>query len=320
MKSLIILSALLLAGFAAADPIKTDILTLTEDFYLEDLVVYTGENEITNIVVPLNSINFNDHTDLENFDVYVFFVEADKGLYVLKNNVATKVLDNGKDVASSMDDSTQVFIGATDGIYTFNAEKKTAEKYGTLTDNIKNILVTNGTDEIFILTEDKVFYKVTEEGTKKEEITNVKDAIQVVLDPLNNLYFVDSKKHVYVKSFEDGTVRKVKGVPANPKFVELLRPPAIVDDGVPFISGKKVYDVHANATAEFTGLVLTSKPSAYAVEATLVLYFAHDKKIYQYSVVDIINSTAEMMGQVKSFIEDKAPQVKEAAQKKSIRL
>ncbi|MBR0581409.1 hypothetical protein HF286_19770, partial [Bacillus altitudinis A23-8] len=71
------------------------------------------------------------------------------------------------------DQSKEVYFAASDGIYRFNEQEKKAEKYGTVTDNTIAIAVINGTNDFYILTAENVVYKVTDDGTRKEEITNV---------------------------------------------------------------------------------------------------------------------------------------------------
>ncbi|XP_063835347.1 uncharacterized protein LOC135084497 [Ostrinia nubilalis] len=189
MNTLATFTALLLVGLASTKP-TTNVHTLdiNEAFFPEAFVIYRGEKDITNIVVPVNSINFDytvdedapidlDEINLE--DIYVFFIEEGKGLFVLQNKQATKLLENGNDISASSDESKEVYFAASDGIYRFNEQKKKAEKYGTVTDNTIAIAVINGTNDFYILTAENVVYKVTNDGTRKEEITNVKNAQQI---------------------------------------------------------------------------------------------------------------------------------------------
>ncbi|XP_028166840.1 uncharacterized protein LOC114357431 [Ostrinia furnacalis] len=263
------ITILLLVGLLTAE-----CFTVDKNWFNENSVVYTGENEITKISVPMI---FNSMKNDGSFDLYVFFIEAQKGLYVLKNQKVTKLFANGADVAESSNGT--VYLAATDGIYTFNAEKNTAEKYGSLTDNVISIAVANGTQEIYIITKDKVLFKVTDEGNSKVEITEVKDAVDMVFDLFSNLYFVDTKKQVFVRS-HDGNVTKVTGLPENPSVVKLFRgksyaAPIFVDD--------KVYVVNFDGTTEFHNTTFSISPTAVSFE-TCLFHLARNKKIYKYGL------------------------------------
>ncbi|KAL0859778.1 hypothetical protein ABMA27_010134 [Loxostege sticticalis] len=281
-------TALLLVGLATAAPVNDEVFHLTSDWFPDNFVVYTGENEITNIVVPVNTLNFKrDTVSAISDNIYIFFVEANKGIFLLKNKTATKLLDNGNYISAPRDHSKDVFFAASDGIYTFNAEKKTAEKYGSLTDNIISIEVANKTNEIYILTVDHILYKVTEDGNHKEEITNVKDAQQIALDSFNNLYYVDSKKHMYARLQIGGAVKKVKNLPDDPTYIKLLRPPVVLNHLVPVIADEKGFMVK-DGTAEIPEIIFDIKPTAYSVEASLILYLGHNNKIYEYQLLNIL--------------------------------
>ncbi|XP_063835363.1 uncharacterized protein LOC135084523 [Ostrinia nubilalis] len=223
----------------------------------EDAVVYPRKNYIMKIVVPLNSMTLND-TD----NKYLFYIDAQKGLYVEKNGEVTKLLTNVVDIAATMYNSTKVYLAATDGIYTFKAKDRIAEKYGSLTDNVISIAVTSDTEEIYIITKEKVLYKVTDGGNSKVEIANVKDALGMALDGMNNLYFVDGKKQVFVRS-TDGIVTKVKGLPENPTVVKLIKGFGSSMSVSLFIDNI-MYRVYFNGTSEFANFnsfnTLSAKP------------------------------------------------------------
>ncbi|XP_028157643.1 uncharacterized protein LOC114350887, partial [Ostrinia furnacalis] len=203
------------------------------NLFSEESVTYTGEKDFTKLVVIFIREPFKDGEATSAYEkIHVFFIEEGKGLFVLKNKQITNLLENGNDISTTYDiNNTQLYFAASDGIYSFNNQEKKAEKYGTLTDNTVAVAKYWGTNDLYILTTDNVVYKVTEDGTKKEEITNVKDAQQIVLDSANNLYFVDSKKHVYVRLDVDGTVMSIIGLPANPT-VQIMRAPDIIKDAV----------------------------------------------------------------------------------------
>ncbi|XP_068624411.1 uncharacterized protein [Battus philenor] len=296
---------------------ESDRLTITKHFYPDSFVVYKGKHDIVNILVPLNSLNFDEDSEdddtSDDDNTTVFFVEADKdakgkridrGLYVLKGGKATKILDNGRDAAASSDNSKEVFFGAQDGIYTYNQKDNTAVKYGSVTDSIIGIAKENITDAIYILTEDNIVYKVTESGEKKEKVENVDGALEIVLDYSDNLYYYGADKQPYVLT-ADG-VQKINGLPEHPKSVRLVKPPFVIEEGVPFISDNEVYFIYPNGTSEVTGFDFkpNAKPTAYGIEATLIQYYGYNKKIYEYNILAILLN--EAIDELKNFLETKS--------------
>lgn len=273
-----------LIGLAATAPVTDsdddEKLTVNSELFIDEFVVYTSEHEIVSLTVPLNAVNFDEDSDDSssedtNTDVTVFFVEADvndkgekdyKGLYSLKNGKATKVLETGTDASATNDDTSEVYLSAKDGIYVFDAKTNKAIKYGTVTDSLIGIVKTNGSDVLYVLTEDHDVYKVSEAGNKKEKLEEVKDAQQIVLDYSNNLYFYSKDKVPYVVT-ESG-VKKITGLAENPAYVQLIKPPFIIEDGAIFTSDDKVYIIYVNGTSEITDFILQAKPTAYAPEAT----------------------------------------------------
>lgn len=319
MNTLAALTVLLLSGLVSSAPFSDDVVTVTTDFFPDSLAIYTSQYDIVNLFCPLNSLNFDEEADIQSLDgnnIHLFFVEADtvngeteyKGLYVLKNKKATKLLENGRDFAATTDDSKKVFLAATDGIYVYNATTNVAEKYGTVADSLIGIAIVSESDHIYVLTKDSVLYKVSDEGKVKEEIPEVKDATQIVLDFENNLFYTDSKKQVYVRK-EDGTITKIKGIPSNPTFSKLIRPPFAVEEGVIYVGGKKVYSLLPNGTSQFENVILKSKPSAFSLEATLLQYYAFEKKIYEYNILAIILGEIEFE-EIKEQLENKTEDIK----------
>lgn len=320
-------SVFLLAGLVSSNPVS-EVLTIDEEFFPDSLVVYTSQHDIVNLFLPLNSLNFEEDTNIDSVgvdDISLFFIEADivndvpdyKGLYLLKNNASTLLLENARDFAASCDGNKNAYFAATDGIYVYNAEKNEAEKYGTLTDSFIGIAVGTESEFIYALSEDHILYKVTNDGTSKEVISDVKDAVQIMTDLENNLYFIDGKKSVYVKKGD--SVTKIKGLPHNPTFSRLIRPPFVLDAGVPYISGKKVFNVYPNGTSEYVNLILKEKPTAYSTEGTLIQYYAYDKKIYKYNLLELI--LGEFLSELKSALEEKADDIRQMGSnpKKAIR-
>lgn len=203
-------------GFISANPIVEPHVdfTIDEDFYPKELLKYEAKHEIVNLLFPINSINFNESDSSESNSIesedeaVIFFVEADitddgkridQGLYVLKGNKATKLLDHGRDAAASIDNDKSVFFGAKDGIYKYEDDK--TEKYGSITDSIIQI-AKEKEDVLYILTEDHELYKVTEAGNKKEKVEDVDKPQEFVIDNSGNIYFYCSDKVIKVRTNE----------------------------------------------------------------------------------------------------------------------
>lgn len=308
----IFIFGLLFANTLAAPTTKDDDdkLIIDQDFFPNELAVYTGEHDIVSIMVPLNALNFEDDDDEDSdSDVVAFFVEADinngvkdyKGLYMLKGGQAIKLLDQGTDAAAANDDTKTAYFSAPDGIYVYDGKKNTTEKYGTVTENLIGIAKENDTGVIYVLTKDNILYKVTEDGTKKEKVENVADAQEIVLDFNNNLYYYGSDKKPYV--LNSGVKTAITGLPENPSSVKLIRPPFIIEDGVPFLVDDELYIIYANGTSETTDIKTQLKPTAYAPEATLIVYLSYNKKIYEYNILVLLLS--EVLNQIKEYLDEK---------------
>ncbi|KAJ2943048.1 hypothetical protein O0L34_g18736 [Tuta absoluta] len=306
--NLSVLLGFLLVGLALSAPTANDDkLVVDEEFFPDSLKIYEGQHDIVKIFVPINKLNFENDTDIT-----IFFVTADKegdekfyqGLYAKKGDTVTKLLDNGRDVTAPVDeDSEDAYFAAKDGIYRFNAEQNKAEKYGTLDDELISIVMVNATDGIYVLTADKKVYKITEDGTKKEEVENVKDAEQIVLDYSGNLFYVDSYKKVFVVN-GDG-VTEITSLPENFSKITLIRPPFVFESGIPVVIDKDAYTLHANGTLENEDVKIDVDITAYSMEATLMQYYAREKKIYEYNIVALVfvNVIEQLSEFVKEFEE-----------------
>ncbi|XP_041985863.1 uncharacterized protein LOC121738092 [Aricia agestis] len=326
---------LLVVGLAAAAPTskEDEDIVIDEEFYPSEWVKYTSEHDIVSLLVPINSLNFDENDSSESnskeedVDVVLFFSEADiidgkkdyKGVSVIKKNKVTKLLENGRDMAASGDDSKLVFIGASDGIYVYKDEKTAVEKYGSINDDIYGIAKEKDGDIMYILTANKEVFKVSDNGNKKEKLEGVK-AEQMVLDYSNNLYFSDSDKQVYVRTSEG--IKKIEGLPANPKFIQLLRPAFVMDDMVPVVVDETSYLAYSNGTSE-TGDITFKKPkyrpTAYSMEAAIIQYYAIDKHIYEYNMLAILLGT--MLEEIKNFLGNQKSTIEEisSSRKASVR-
>ncbi|CAH2098620.1 unnamed protein product [Euphydryas editha] len=333
MKILTSLAVISLVGLVLSAPTNDDDekLIITKSMFKKELVKYSGSHEIVNLLLPINSLNFDENDSSESDsnsnesdddDLILFFVEADvdsegkyvdQGLYVLKKGQATKLLDHGRDAAASSDNSTQVFFGAADGIYVYNKEKNSADKYGTVTDSIIGIAKESTGDIIYILTENHEVYKVSNKGTTKEKIDDIVNAKQIVLDTSNNIYFYSDDKKPYVRT--PTGVKKIEGLPESPSSVTLVKPPFLIEDGAVFVVENVVYVIYANGSSEQAGFEFKpkAKPSAYAPEAALIQYYALDKKIYEFNVLALLIS--DIVDELKEFLNEKEEDIKSISKK-----
>lgn len=326
--------AILLIGACLAAPASDkddDTVQVSKGFFVQEFVKYTSEHDIVKIVVPLNSINF-DLSSSESGDAMdhltIIFVESDvdekgdhvyKGLYSLKDGKAKKLLENGRDAASSADNSKLVFIGASDGIHVYDEKENKVEKYGTITDSIINIAKEKTGDVMYILTEDHVVYKVTNGGTKKEKMEDIVNAKQLIIDHTNNLYFYSDDKVPYVRT-ADG-VKKIEGLPANPTSVTLARPPVLFYDSALFVSDNTVYLIYTNGTCEPAGFEMDAdaRPTAYAPEAAIMQYYGYNKKIYEFNIMSIILQPAlDALDELNDFLSDKTDDIRAYSSKTRI--
>ncbi|CAH2098629.1 unnamed protein product [Euphydryas editha] len=316
--SLTVISLISLALGAPTSNDDVDKLTVTKSLFPDNLVQYTGQHEIVSLLLPINGLNLeeeetstgSDSDSNENeLQLTSFFVEADinsdgnrvdQNLYVLKQGHAKKLLDHGRDAAASFDMSKLVFFGAADGIYVYNKENNSADKYGTVSDSIIGIAKEATGDVIYILTENHEVYKVSNEGTTKEKINDIVNAKQIVLDYSNNIYFYSDDKQAYVHS-ADG-VKKIEGLPENPKSVNLIKPPFILDNAVLFLVDNVVHTIYANGTSKQLDIEFSpdAVPSAFSPEPFLTQLYAYDKKIYEYNIFAIL--FREILHEIRTYV------------------
>ncbi|KPJ01198.1 hypothetical protein RR46_03069 [Papilio xuthus] len=284
-------------GVVAAIPIEDTLIH--KDYFQDCLIVYQSEHDIVNILVPTNSINFDDKDEMNNIDDYqkklvIFFVEADikngeridKGLFVLKNGNVSKLLDNGRDAAASADDSQNVFFGTENGIYIYNNLRIKAEAYGNVTDNVISIVKENGTDAIYYLNKDNELFKVTDKGNKVIKINEVVDAQEMVLDMKNNLYYITKDKDIFV--YNNSSIKKIEGFPEKAEYFKLIKPPTMIKDSALVLCDNQFYWIYSNGTCEKTRFQIETdaRPTAYAMEAGIFQFYSYNKKIYRYNIIE----------------------------------
>ncbi|XP_041972707.1 uncharacterized protein LOC121728599 [Aricia agestis] len=314
---------LFLVGIAAAAPATKEndsyVMVIDGNFYRSERIKYKSNHDIVSILVPFNSLYFNRDVPSESnpkekvMDLVLFFTEADvsedgiksyKGVSVMKKNKVTKLLENGKDMAASGDNGKVVFIGASDGLYVYNDEQTAVEKFGSISDDVIGIAKQEYGDAIYILTAKKEVHKVTEKGNTKEKIDDIVDAEQIMLDYNNNLYFYSSDKQVKICTTEG--IKKVDGLPENPTNVQLIKPAFVMRDFVPVVVDDSVYIIYTNGTSAKAGIDFKEakyRPTAYSMEGTIVQYYAYNKTIYEYNMLDIVSGSG--MDETKTFLDNK---------------
>ncbi|XP_061724985.1 uncharacterized protein LOC133530942 [Cydia pomonella] len=202
MKIFLFLSLFLTATATNNEDKNTPVIT--RNFVTKTYLKHTSQNDVVNIIVPLNKkyfrVNEDEITYLDDIDDafnVCFFTEADnvKGdrkyqdLYIYKNGETTKILENGRD-ATAFSNEGKAYLGACDGIYVYDYRNSTTYKYGSLTDNIIQIEANHQTGVLYFVTYDHQVFSVADEGTKKNKI-NINDAQEIAFDFNNNLYYYD---------------------------------------------------------------------------------------------------------------------------------
>ncbi|XP_063630381.1 uncharacterized protein LOC134801714 [Cydia splendana] len=302
MKILPFISCLFLACTAAPSTSKTVIVT--ENFFKEEYIIYTSEHDIVKIYVPFNKLNFqNDGPNT------MFFVEAeinnsepkDKGLYVFKDGKATKVLDNGRDAVAT--NENVIYFGANDGIYKYNEADNSAAKHGTVTDNIIQLAHNKVTNTVYYLTANHEVFKLNNEATNSVKVAPVKDVQAFVFGFEGNMYYLDSKKNVYVFNDADNTEpKKVVGLPSQINKLTLIAPLNGMEKGSVLLVDKTIYVVKPDATISrelrpTTEVSLEVELTAFGPQPTMIQFYAKDKKLYEFNFFTI-------MKQHKEYFED----------------
>ncbi|XP_028039922.1 uncharacterized protein LOC114250302 [Bombyx mandarina] len=197
----------------------------------------------------------DNSSGLFDFGPTTFFVrhvfrddnKVDKSIYAHKNGKVKKILEDGMAVFVEFP-KPRAYLGNKDGIYVYDTETEKLEKYGNLSDNVIGIAKENRSDDLYILTEDHVVYKVTEEGTKKVKINEAEHVEKIALDWDDNLYYIGANNQPYVVA-SDGA-KKIEGLPANPTLTLISRPPIKIKHGAWFMSDKQPYIIYPNASSE----------------------------------------------------------------------
>ncbi|XP_004923275.1 uncharacterized protein LOC101740356 [Bombyx mori] len=170
-----------------------------------------------------------------------------KGIYAHKNGKVKKFLKDGMAI-SDWSPSSRTYMSNKDGIFVYDTETEKLEKYGNLSDSIIGIAKENRTNDLYILTEDHVVYKVTEEGTKKIKVNEAEHAEKIALDWDDNLYYIGANNQPYVVA-SDGA-KKIGGLSSNPTSAFISKPPITIEHGAWFMCEKQPYIIYPNATSE----------------------------------------------------------------------
>ncbi|CAG9572631.1 unnamed protein product [Danaus chrysippus] len=296
----------ILAGLQAAPASEEDEeAVIPKKVFMDSFIKYTGEYDIVDIMVPLNAINFaasdSSESESEEFnlkDLTVFFVEAedkdgeraDKGLYRYEKGDSKMILATGRSSTASSNNNKLVFFAASDGLYVYNTEKDSADKYGPITDAIRSIATDETGSTIYIVTDDHKLYKVTNNGENKELVDDVEDVVEIVLDDDGNLYYYNTKKEVYIKTADK--IIKVENLPEDPKKIKTIRPPFVVHKTIGMSYDDTVYIVHSNGSSEKLDFRFAPEatPTAFGPDAVFVQYYALDKKLYEFNVKEMMEN------------------------------
>ncbi|XP_028039930.1 uncharacterized protein LOC114250310 [Bombyx mandarina] len=223
---------------------------------------YETDSSKHDITIPLNDTSGNNSSSVpdnssgnldSNITTFIvrYVYRKDKkesmGIYAHKNGKIKKILEDGLAV-SDWSPKSRTYLGNKDGIYVYDTETEKLEKYGNLSDSIIEIVKENRTDDLYILTEDHVVYKVTEEGTKKIKVNEAEHAEKIALDWDENLYYIGANNQPYIIA-SDGA-KKIEGLPANPTSASISRPPITIEHGAWFMCEKQPYIIYPNATSE----------------------------------------------------------------------
>ncbi|OWR52580.1 hypothetical protein KGM_212549 [Danaus plexippus plexippus] len=291
-----------IAGLGAAPASEDHEDVVPKGVFLDSFIKYKAEYDIVDIMVPMNAINFaasdSSESESEEFnlkDLTVFFVVADdkdgkredKGLYRYKKGDSKMILATGRSSTASSNNNKLVFFAASDGLYVYNTETDSADKYGPITDAIRSIATDETGATIYIVTDDHKLYKVTNNGENKELVDDVDDVVEIVLDNVGNLYYYNTKKEVYIKTSDK--IIKADNLPADPKVIKAIRPPFIIYKTVPMSFDDTVYIVHSNGRSENLGFRFApdATPTAFGPEAVHVQYYALDKKLYEFNIKEM---------------------------------
>ncbi|XP_063368040.1 uncharacterized protein LOC134656437 [Cydia amplana] len=288
--------------------------TITNDIISQSTLLHTANHDVTCL-----GVLFGEDKEIE--DKVVFFIESDVnkqgervdyGLYALTNDpersnhtVSTKLLDNARDIAVASLTET-VYFATKDGIYVYNKKKNSAEKFGSVSDEVISIAAENSTGVLYYVNKQHQLYKVTERGQKATIVDEVKNAEQITVDYKGHLYYYTVDKKFYV--YDGQNAKLVEGIPSNRNKVSLLRTMVLAGDyGLVIMDGEYFTIYGANASGQAAsrggGSFVTS---AVSFETGLVMYFSVDSKIYELNIIEkVVKVVIEGLSRgLKTFMEE----------------
>lgn len=102
---------------------------------------------------------------------------------------------------------------------------------------------------LYIITETNELFKVTEEGTKKTKIDNVKNVQEIAVDSKDNLYIMDTEKNFFV--YTAGESKKIEGLPKATSYAKLSQGTLAISKATFAIVHDDIYLIQANGSAVF---------------------------------------------------------------------
>lgn len=239
--------------------------------------VYTGKNEITFLVHPLESLTYKD-VNVGNVVKNVLFIFESNGnntnvISVYRGGNVTKLME-GNDVTIAYT-GENIYIATNNGIYTY--KNNTIEKYGTLDDTFVSIALLNNT-KLYALNEDRTLYKIINNGTKKEIVDEVYGAESIVTDTNDNIYYHNSKNDIFI--FNNHGVRKVEGLPNN--VTNIMLKSNAVPDGLLVIINKSIMCVIHSETCTIECDDTQPKFSAITFVHEMYFFAAVGNVVYEF--------------------------------------
>ncbi|CAH2098621.1 unnamed protein product [Euphydryas editha] len=97
-------------------------------------------------------------------------------------------------------------------------------------------------------------------------------------------------------------VKKIEGLPENPKSVNLIKPPFILDNGVLFLVDNVVYTIYTNETSKQLDIEFSPDAvhSAFSPELFLTQLYTYDKKIYEHNLLAIL--LGDILDQIRTYV------------------
>lgn len=267
---------------------------ITNDIISQSTLLHTANHDVTGL-----GVLFGEDKEIE--DKVVFFIESDVnkrgervdyGLYALTKDpersnrmVTTKLLDNARDITiASLTEAA--YFATKDGIYVYNKKKNSAEKFGSVSDEVISITAENATGVLYYVNKQHQLHKVTERGQKSIIVDEVKNAEQITVDYKGHLYYYTVDKKFYV--YDGQNVKLVEGIPSNRNKVWFLRTSVLTGDySLVNVDGEyySIYGADASGHAASRGGD-SFVTSAVSFETGLVMYFSVDRKIYELNIIE----------------------------------